>query len=108
MKIVALLTQRSYSKSFLVEVSESELNHLVGEIYGNTEFSIGDEIKASELFKRLDSMNRNRGAVTSCTKQLRALADMMESFDPVVRKVIEGDCEVIEDELRSGVPTNEQ
>lgn len=103
MKIIAETNSSSYRKRFLVEVGSDELDFIIGKPYNDRSFKIGDEIKVTEQFKRLQNLDNNKGAVNDCKKQLRALADMMESFDPVVRKLIDPQWS----EPENGTPTNE-
>lgn len=95
MKVIALLNPDSFNKQFLVQVSESELTNIVGERYGK-KFNIGDQVDVAKIFDRLHSLDNHKGNVQHAMKQLRAMADLMESFDPVVRAVIEGEKEAIE------------
>lgn len=88
MKVVAIVEQGNYGK-YLVEVSSAEINNIVGEYGSGGRFNVGDQIDVSEIYDRFNYLHRNKENVDSCKKQLRALADLLESFDPVVRKVFE-------------------
>lgn len=91
MKVVAIVEQGSYGK-YLIEANVTELHHITGK-HGYERFVVGDQIDVSALFNRINRLHENKENVEKCQKQLRALADLLESFDPVVRKVFEQEIE---------------
>lgn len=86
MKIIAQTSaERSYHKTFLVEMTEDELAKLAGFYSANSSklpMNIGSELSVSEVYSAMKKISQEAGAsnysLQSKAKELRELADSLD------------------------------
>lgn len=87
MKIIAGIDTRG--KRFLVEMTEDEIAKVAkGTAYGSN-FRIGDEFQVSGIFHRLDKLESNKKQLSDMAVNLRSMANLLESTEPVVRALVD-------------------
>lgn len=88
MKIIGEAGGKYNDKKFIVEITKYELMKITGEVTF-LELEVGDEIRIGEMFDWLIKLRHRKGELKEAQQQLRALADLMETVEPTIRKALE-------------------
>ena len=88
MKIMAVISERD--KTFLAEVTKEELTRIAfGERYRQIQFSVGDKVDVHTIFDRLYQLENNKKQLSSMAENLRAMATLLESTEPIIRELVD-------------------
>ncbi len=83
MKVIASAS----NEDFIVEVSRDELNRLVtGSNY--------NKIKVHAIFGRLAKLQGSKEGLSIMADNLRAMATLLESTEPIIRELVDGPAEL--------------
>ena len=88
MKIIGEAGGKNNDKKFIVEITKNELMKITGELTF-LELEVGDEIRIGEMFDWLIKLRHRKEELKEAQQQLRALADLMETVEPTIRKALE-------------------
>ncbi len=81
-------TEHDYRGGYIVDMSSDEMREIMGFSYVDNKcpkVGIGDEIKVSEIFRKLRRLNENGDELKKIGKQLHEFASLLEPLDPVIK-----------------------
>lgn len=74
---------------YLVEMTGREIATVIGMKYEAKKVTIGLEAKPAKIFEHTEKILANRHTTENAAKNLRALAELLESIEPVVTSAIQ-------------------
>jgi len=88
-KIIAVTNTDKYSPDYLVEMSKSEITHLMGENYASSiqnenAFRIGAVIPIVEAWGRLDNLAKIQPTLDGVALKMRSVADWLDTVPAVL------------------------
>lgn len=75
------------SDGFILQATEEEVGSVAGLTFPTyrNHFGIGDEVQVSHVFSHLLQLENNRGSLAQHAREIRAIADLLEAKNPVLK-----------------------
>jgi len=91
MKVVALMKEASWSgdRVFLVEMTAEEIATVIGKRLNLSKISIGMQAKPDEIYRHTEKILANRHVTENAAKNLRAMAELLDSMDQIVADAVD-------------------
>ena len=84
MKIAAVISDCHYSKRFLVDVTDDELDQICFGKSNKSDWRVGCEIKVAEQWKRIRDINDAQENLSRCGSNIRAIAALLDTINVIV------------------------